>query len=76
MCGIRYREAELMPLSILQRLAKRILVIHRAGDGFIMTEACDLYFDAKLTADELRQLARELTELADHPEVMPPDYQN
>lgn len=61
---------------MLQRLAKRILVIERTGDGFVLTEACDLYFSDELTADEMRQLGRELIELADNPELMPPDYQN
>jgi hypothetical protein len=65
-----------MPFPILHRLSKRILVIERRGDRFGLTEACDLYFEAELTADELRQLAAELTKLADNPELMPPDYQN
>lgn len=61
---------------ILQRLSKRILVIEREGDKFVLTEACDLYFAAELTADELRQLGRELLALADNSELRPPGYQS
>lgn len=65
-----------MPFPILYRLANRILIIERKGDKLVFTEACDLYFEAELSADEVRQLARELTELADNAQLVPPEYRS
>lgn len=63
--------------TMLERMANRIFVLERMTDGRVqITEACDLYFGDRLTLDELRQLGRELIELADNPELMPPDYQS
>ena len=43
----------------------RILTVERENDGrFRVAEGCDDYFSARLTAEQLESLGRELIELA------------
>lgn len=64
-CGNEIREYP----SVLAGLAdNRILTVTRMADGrFRVAEACDDWFDARLTADQLAALGRELIELANAP---------
>lgn len=51
--------------EMLDRLDnERIFSIYKDGDGFIITEECDGYFEVRLKADELRRLAEEIIELS------------
>ena len=51
--------------TLLQRMTdKRIFSIRKVGDKFEICEDCDEHFDDHLTPDELRQLGKEIMEMA------------
>ena len=54
-----------LPPMLLKMANERIFSIRKNGDKFEICENCDECFDAKLTADELRQLGKEIMEMAD-----------
>ena len=64
-------EDEKRPL--LTQLSKwRVMDAGPSGNGtIIVTEMCDGYFAATLTSDEIRDLAKELMDLADEVENQP-----
>lgn len=60
-------EAVRMPTMLERLKEERIMIVEMGEDGsFTLTEACDKYFDIGLSAGELRQLAIELLQMANH----------
>lgn len=46
----------------------RVLTVKRVGGGLRFREACDDYYEAFLTPDEVRAFAAKLIEMLDEPE--------
>jgi len=53
--------------TVLETLhAERIFFIEQVGEKFEITEMCDGYFSVLLTKEQMKQLAREISDFAEN----------